>query len=341
MERTAWTGLWTYLTKVAGKEVANNCIVRARERAAGRIHPDEVERAIRDGDLPNPNFDNASEWKALVATRPNSPIRPPTVPAPPLGRPPAPPLGRAHAPPLPRATADLPSFNAKFGGTVTSFQQGAILKRRRDSDAGSDSDCDSDDDADVPPRNSGISRTRKRARGSMNAAAATGFHAFGSAATTLGVKNPAFMWSTPAFGGGALGGVPSTFGGGISAFGGATSAFGAGTSTFGGAIPAFGSGLSAKAPPAPPVVSCTSLPHGGAQSSESELPIQKGVKRHSPAQKSPTSRTSPAQKSATRSSRRPMAAGHPRLESLPPLPSPTSSESAFLTAFPTRSTVMA
>ncbi|KAJ7505758.1 hypothetical protein B0H11DRAFT_2186458 [Mycena galericulata] len=155
-ERAAWRALWTYLEGVSGKEVVENCVTRVAQRMRGEIPEDELEEAVAQGHLIDPE-NNENGWKALVATSNAVPVASPRalVPAP----------APAPAPrPVPAFTLpSLPSFRATFGGDETFFQQGPFLKRRRDSDVASDSDVDSDDsDAGPPLRASSSSHKRSR-----------------------------------------------------------------------------------------------------------------------------------------------------------------------------------
>ncbi|KAJ7083004.1 hypothetical protein C8R44DRAFT_58444 [Mycena epipterygia] len=165
-EQKAWQDFWGHLSGVVGRPLVKSLVARAEQRVKGEIPADEVERAIAEGDLPNPHKE--VKWKSRVAV-------PSPVPRPPATRPPRTSMGttlggkvtsvhegNSHKTPLPAFPPAL-APSTTFGGTATAFNQGVFLKRRRDSDVASDSDAD-DSDGGPPSRAASSSSSRKRSR---------------------------------------------------------------------------------------------------------------------------------------------------------------------------------
>ncbi|KAJ7465123.1 hypothetical protein FB451DRAFT_429930 [Mycena latifolia] len=200
-ERAAWKDLWAYVSSVAGEDFVENCVARAQQRAQGKIPADEVDRALLEGDLPDPEkYDEG--WVALeepkdeaVSDPAPEPMQlsvppPAPLPAPPqttfggnatsiqqgplLPAPVLPPKSpkttfrgtatSVHQSPLPSSSVLQPGPpKATFGGNATALHDGPFLKRRRDSDVDSDSDS-GDSDSGRPFRKSSFSGARKRSK---------------------------------------------------------------------------------------------------------------------------------------------------------------------------------
>ncbi|KAJ6550667.1 hypothetical protein DFH09DRAFT_1319849 [Mycena vulgaris] len=160
-ERAAWKDLWAYASSVSGKGIVEQCVARVQQRMRGEIPFDEVELAIAEGDLLDPEK-KKRRWKTRVVPAgppPASVLVPAAAPAPTRRL-----FGGNATSVHPASLFPAPSITsgATFGGNATSFHDGPFLKRRRDSDVDSDSEAD---DSDCTP--SGFAGTRKRARASL------------------------------------------------------------------------------------------------------------------------------------------------------------------------------